>query len=114
MRTNVIIALVLGVMIAVTLGLNVYASPTSFDAYLHDLETGIYGEDWGRSNAVYSDLKEDWLRRRRWLQFTKSTQTIAEMDRLVARLQALIRTESKVNAAQHLADLMEMWKDLKG
>lgn len=113
MRTQLIVSSVLLALLAVTVGFNVYKSDTGFDGHLSDLRAAIAAEHWGAAMDIHKRLKSDWQSRRVQFQFTKSTGTIREIDRSIARLEGHISAQSKTNAAGEVSDVMEMWEDLK-
>lgn len=113
MRINTIYITVLAILLTATILVSAHTRPTPVEDHLEGMHNSLLASDWEAAKQELSKVEAEWKKRRPWLQLTKSTGTIVEIDRALGRLQAVVQVESQDSAVDQLADLRQMWKDLK-
>ncbi len=114
MRQQLIIIGILAALTTVAIGVEAYVQRTPFDRHLADLEEAIFAGEWARAEQGAARLAEEWAKRRPWLQITRSTQSIFEIDRALGRLQIALRAKAALEAADLISDIRTVWRDLIG
>lgn len=113
MRTNLFIIGGLVAVLIITMLFTHVAAPTVLEEHIQTLHQQIATGSWTEAAAGFEQLEREWAGRRPWLQLTKSVQTIFDIDRLLARLQVNIEIEERAAAAENLAEIERLWRDLR-
>lgn len=113
MRKNLLFTVVIGLSIAATIVLSSIAWSTKLEGLILQLEDAVFEEEWERARERFIELRDDWSQRRPWAELTNSVDVTFQIDRLFARLDAAIRTESRTQALDITADLKRLWLDVK-
>ena len=113
MRKNLLIIGGLVAALAVTVLSAHFATPTELDEHVRALHRHIVADDWPQASASLRQLADEWAARRPWLQLTKSVQTVDEIDRLLARLEASVELQDRPTAAESIAEVRRLWFDLR-
>lgn len=114
MRTHLGYVFILAVGITSAILFATITNTTIMEQHIEQVDAAVLSGQWDDASTRLSHLTAEWERRRPWLQLTKSVDQIFDIDRLLARLNAAIRTESAPDAAGLIAEIEELWLDLKG